>query len=393
MQAPNQVIAEDFNADGKDDLATANAGTCGFFPQPGGISVLLGNGNGTFQNAKTFSMGNPTCTTDIFGQTIQISVALSVSTADVNTDGKADLAATIENSNVVSVLRSNGDGTFSARQDLAVGTRPSAVTGTDLNGDAKADLAVSNFGSDNISVLLNNGSGGFTAAQNYSAGGGPAFVIGANFNADSFADLAVANQNSNNVSVLLNTEPPPPPPETTITSGPSGTVNSTSATFEFSSSEPGSTFRCALDNPDDSAFNPCTSPRSYPGPLSQGNHTFRVRAIDKAGNLDTSPASRSWFVDTVLPKGTISINGGAASASSRSVTLRLSASDLSPASGVASMRFRNGGTTTWSSWLAYSTSKSWRLTAGAGTKTVYVQYKDRAGNVSAAASDTIRFSP
>jgi hypothetical protein len=183
------------------------------------------------------------------------------------------------------------------------------------------------------------------------------------------------------------------PPETTIGSGPSGYVKSTSASFSFSSSEAGSTFRCSLDNPDDSAFNPCTSPRSYPGPLSQGNHTFRVRAIDKAGNLDTSPASRSWFVDTVLPKGTISINGGAASTSSRSVTLRLSASDLSPASGVASMRFRNGGTTTWTSWQTYSTSKSWTLTTGAGTKTVYVQYRDRAGNISAAASDTIRFSP
>jgi hypothetical protein len=70
----------------------------------------------------------------------------------------------------------------------------------------------------------------------------------------------------------------------------------------------------------------------------------------------------------------------------------LSASDPSPASGVAWMRFRNGRTT-WSSWFAYSTSKWWTLTAGAGTKTVYVQYKDRAGNISAAASDTIRFSP
>jgi hypothetical protein len=98
-------------------------------------------------------------------------------------------------------------------------------------------------------------------------------------------------------------------------------------------------------------------------------------------------------VDTVLPKGTIAINGDAASTASRSVTLRLAASDPSPASGVDSMRFRKGGTTTWSSWAAYSTSTPWTLTAGAGTKTVYVQYKDRAGNISAAASDTIMFNP
>lgn len=56
------------------------------------------------------------------------------------------------------------------------------------------------------------------------------------------------------------------------------------------------------------------------------------------------------------------------------------------------MRFRNGGTTTWSSWVDYSTSHEWTLSAGAGTKTVYVQYRDRAGNLSAAASDTVRFS-
>jgi Tol biopolymer transport system component len=176
-------------------------------------------------------------------------------------------------------------------------------------------------------------------------------------------------------------------PDTTIGSGPSGTVSSTTASFSFSSSEAGSTFECSRDA---ASFTACTSPKSYSS-LTQGNHTFRVRAIDKTGNTDASPASRSWFVDTVVPKGTISINGGNASTSSRSVTLRLSASDPSPASGVGSMRFRNESTTIWSEWFDYSTSASWNLTAGAGTKTVYVQYKDRADNISATASDTIRF--
>jgi hypothetical protein len=166
-------------------------------------------------------------------------------------------------------------------------------------------------------------------------------------------------------------------------------MKSTSASFSFSSSETPSTFQCSLES---STFTACTSPKSYSS-LSQGNHTFQVRAIDNAANIDTTPATRSWFVDTVVPKGTIAINGGNASTASRSVTLRLSASDPSPASGVAWMRFRNAGTTTWSSWYDYSSSKTWTLTAGAGTKTVYVQYKDRAGNISAAASDTIRFSP
>ena len=92
--------------------------------------------------------------------------------------------------------------------------------------------------------------------------------------------------------------PPPPadttPPETTIDSGPSGTVNSSSASFAFSSDEAGSTFECKLDA---GTFAPCTSPKAYDG-LSNGSHTFEVRATDAAGNSDATPASRTWTVDT-----------------------------------------------------------------------------------------------
>ena len=83
-------------------------------------------------------------------------------------------------------------------------------------------------------------------------------------------------------------------PNTTIDSGPSGTTTSTSATFTFSSTETGSTFRCSLDN---AAFASCTSPKSYSS-LSAGSHTFRVEAIDRAGNTDPTPASRTWTVET-----------------------------------------------------------------------------------------------
>ncbi len=86
-------------------------------------------------------------------------------------------------------------------------------------------------------------------------------------------------------------------PDTTIVSGPSGTVNAASATFEFTSSEPGSTFRCSLDA---GVFDPCSSPKSYSN-LKDGYHVLRVRAIDAAGNADPTPAVRSWTVDTVRP--------------------------------------------------------------------------------------------
>jgi hypothetical protein len=86
------------------------------------------------------------------------------------------------------------------------------------------------------------------------------------------------------------------PPETGIDSGPSGTVNATSASFDFSSTEPDSAFECALDG---AAFSRCTSPQNYTG-LSDGSHTFQVRAIDAAGNTDTTPATRTWTVDTTV---------------------------------------------------------------------------------------------
>src|SRR5215218_1195620 len=84
------------------------------------------------------------------------------------------------------------------------------------------------------------------------------------------------------------------PPETTIDSGPSGTFTNSSASFTFSSSEAGSTFECSLDG---ASFASCTSPKSYTS-LSDGSHTFQVRAKDAAGNVDSTPATRTWTVDT-----------------------------------------------------------------------------------------------
>ena len=83
-------------------------------------------------------------------------------------------------------------------------------------------------------------------------------------------------------------------PTTTINSGPSGPVQETSASFGFTSSEGGSTFECKLDSA--ASYAPCSSPQGYSG-LSNGAHTFQVRATDGVGNLG-SPATRAWSVDT-----------------------------------------------------------------------------------------------
>lgn len=87
-------------------------------------------------------------------------------------------------------------------------------------------------------------------------------------------------------------------PDTTINSGPSGLVNTQSASFAFSSPDGTASFECQLD---DGGYSSCASPQNYSS-LSQGNHTFYVRAKDPANNVDQTPASRSWTVDTVAPE-------------------------------------------------------------------------------------------
>ena len=82
------------------------------------------------------------------------------------------------------------------------------------------------------------------------------------------------------------------PPHTTITSGPSGIVTSPRAEFRFVSSEPGSSFGCRLDG---GPFTSCASPKVY-ARLARGRHTFAVRAIDSAGNIDPTPAARTWTI-------------------------------------------------------------------------------------------------
>ena len=89
------------------------------------------------------------------------------------------------------------------------------------------------------------------------------------------------------------------PPETTITSGPGegSTISDDTPTYEFISDEAGSTFECSVDG---GPFEPCDSPETI-GPLADGPHTFAVRAIDTSGNVDPTPAERSFTVDTEGP--------------------------------------------------------------------------------------------
>ena len=103
------------------------------------MSVLLGNGDGTFGAQTTFAVGY---------------LPISVTTADVNDDGHADLITANTTSHTVSVLLGTGTGTFGAQTTFAVGSLPASVTTADVNDDGHADLIATNQDIDSVSVLL-----------------------------------------------------------------------------------------------------------------------------------------------------------------------------------------------------------------------------------------------
>lgn len=133
--------------DDRPDLITANQFT-------NDLSVLLGDGDGTFQMPRRWSAG-------------QSPAALVV--VDVNADGAPDLIAANQLSNDVSVLLDQGDGMFQDQQRFLAGGNPISMAAADLNSDATMDLITANFGSGDLSLLLGNGDGTFRTAQNIAA--------------------------------------------------------------------------------------------------------------------------------------------------------------------------------------------------------------------------------
>jgi hypothetical protein len=111
------------------------------------------------------------------------------------------------------------------------------------------------------------------------------------------------SQLSTPTSFLLTVNANTTPPDTTITASPSNPSTSTSASFTFTSTEAG-TFQCQLDG---AGFTSCTSPQNFTV-LSQGAHNFQVQATDLAGNVDLTPASFTWTIDTIAPDTTITAN-------------------------------------------------------------------------------------
>ncbi|MBZ5535859.1 MAG: VCBS repeat-containing protein [Acidobacteriia bacterium] len=195
---PFYIVVSDFNNDGMLDLAVVNPSQVvhNFFSQRGDVTILLGNGDGTFQPPIHNLAGtNP---------------GASAVTGDFNGDGIPDLAVIDSGNSVgglgfVALLRGNGDGTFQDAGSIEVGISPGQIAVGDFNGDGILDLAVGRSFmnlSGSVVLLRGNGDGTFQAPVSFgdisSAG---SLAIG-DFNGDGKLDLAVANLNSS-VSILL----------------------------------------------------------------------------------------------------------------------------------------------------------------------------------------------
>ncbi|MFN0122022.1 MAG: FG-GAP-like repeat-containing protein, partial [Blastocatellia bacterium] len=181
--SPYALAAGDFNRDTRIDLAVVNSPTT----EPGSVSILLATATGGFAAPVSYPVGDEP--TDIV-------------TADFNLDGVTDLAVTNTSSDTVSVLYGNGNGTFQPALTLAADVETMALTVGLFNNDNRPDIAAINFSTRSVSVFLGKASGGFDAAVNYNTGVQPQDIVAGDFNNDTFIDLAVANFAANTVSIL-----------------------------------------------------------------------------------------------------------------------------------------------------------------------------------------------
>jgi hypothetical protein len=177
----------DFNKDGIPDIIIANDGGPGSY----GISILLGKGDGRFQN--------PINTAQAVG-------TFDMTVGDFNGDGKLDVAVagyTSSQQTVIQIMLGNGDGTFTKGQTIVLANAAArSITAADFNGDGKLDLAL---GSQQLIIYKGAGNGTFTHAASIKVGTGSvlAQVRAGDFDADGKPDLSVSD--GQNLYALFNT--------------------------------------------------------------------------------------------------------------------------------------------------------------------------------------------
>jgi FG-GAP-like repeat/Abnormal spindle-like microcephaly-assoc'd, ASPM-SPD-2-Hydin len=185
QDSPITAAQGDFNGDGKVDMVAANW-------QGDSLSIFLGNGDGTYQTPETISLAGVSA------------LPIGLVVGDFNNDGKTDIAVGYESGTGVSVLLGNGDGTFQAPQVTAAGDDSYALAVGDFNGDGLLDMAVSNYSEGTVNILLGKGDGTFqTAVSIPTTSSGNWFIQVADLNGDGKLDLVTCDYEGVNISVLL----------------------------------------------------------------------------------------------------------------------------------------------------------------------------------------------
>jgi Flp pilus assembly secretin CpaC len=192
VAGPVAVTAADFNSDGHLDLAIVNQTT-------NDVSILLGNGNSTFTQATGLQGASPLAVGKM---------PVAIATGDLNNDSHPDLVVVNQTDNTVSVLLGNGDGTFTVATNspLATGQGPTAVTIADFNADGNQDIAVTDPQTDSVSVFLGLGQGLFAPAFELPVGTNPRALLSAALSGASLPDVAITDDPSGTtgqVTVIL----------------------------------------------------------------------------------------------------------------------------------------------------------------------------------------------
>jgi hypothetical protein len=178
---PFDLAAADFTNDGRIDLAVTSYGV-------GGVSIFLGNGDGTFDAQAPISVGPSTT---------------AIAAADLTGDGRIDLVSANLIDQTIDVLLGNGNGTFQTPAQPSTTTSPPDVVAADLTGNGIEDLIIPDESINEVSILLGRGDGSFRAPIFIAVGKGPSAVAVGDYNGDGIPDLAVTNEIDDSVSILL----------------------------------------------------------------------------------------------------------------------------------------------------------------------------------------------
>lgn len=197
-------------------------------------------------------------------------------------------------------------------------------------------------------------------------------------------DLSGNSENNNSQTYTIDTVPPT---GTVLINGGATATDVTSVTLTLSCNDASGCVEMQFsnDNVNWSAAEAYATIKAWALTPGDGLKTVNARFRDTAGNWSATDVYDIILYDTTPPTGTVTINGGAAATDSASVTLTLSCSD---ANGCGRMQFSNDNVT-WSTAEAYAGTKTWTITAGDGTKTVYAKFIDSAEIFPATVSDTI----